>query len=244
MLRDFASRRGIDYPLLADPESLLIERLGLLNPEHGPGHRQHRVAHPATLWIDPRGRVLRVEREGRYFHRPLLAAMRPHGAEARPAGDAASARGFSIRPMAVETSLAAGHVFPLELEIAPRGGAHLYARGVTGDYFGATARVSAPDGVTIRAETWPAPSGAWRAPLGADVAVYTKPIRVQWEVALAARPDLAAIYEGGGVFEIEVDVTAQACDEAECWAPETLRVSWPLRLLPPDLERVPEALRR
>lgn len=243
-MRDFASRRGIDFPLLADPDSVLIERLGLLNTEPEPGHRQYRVAHPATLWIDPRGRILRAEREDRYFHRPLLAAMKPGGATARPAGDAGRGTGFSIQPLAVETALAAGHVFPLELEITPRAGAHVYAHGVSGEYHGASSALSAPSGVTIRDEKWPDPTGVWRSPLGADVAVYAEPVRIRWEVALAARPDLAAIYEAGGAFAIEVEVTAQACDEVTCWAPDAARASWSLRLLPPDLARAPETLRR
>jgi len=132
VLRDFASRHGIDVLLLADPESTLIERLGLLNTEPEPGHPQYRVAHPATLWIDARGRVLRADVEDRYSHRPLLAALRPDGEAAAVHGAASLGAGFSVQPLAVETTLSPGHVFPLELEISPRNCAYVYAADAAG----------------------------------------------------------------------------------------------------------------
>jgi hypothetical protein len=67
---------------------------------------------------------------------------------------------------------------------------------------------------------------------------------VRVEVALGTRQELKPVYDAGGRLELTGILSFQACSETVCWAPQDIPVTWALALLPPDLERSPEPLRR
>ncbi len=52
VLKDFASLKGIQFPLLADPESKVIEQLGIVNTTRKKDTLRHRVAYPLTILIN------------------------------------------------------------------------------------------------------------------------------------------------------------------------------------------------
>ncbi len=79
--------------------------------------------------------------------------------------------------------------------------------------------------------------------LGESVPVYTRPVRIMADIALGSRQEMAEALSAGSVT-IRGRVTVQACDEAECYAPQEIPVTWELVLEPVDTERVPEGLRR
>ncbi len=55
IVHDFAQRKGITYPLLADPDSKIIRAFGILNDNFPPGHQWHGVPFPGTYVVDERG---------------------------------------------------------------------------------------------------------------------------------------------------------------------------------------------
>ncbi len=64
------------------------------------------------------------------------------------------------------------------------------------------------------------------------------------EVALGTRQELKPVYDAGGPLEVTGILSSQACSDTMCWPPQEGAVTWVLTLLPPDLERPPESLRR
>ncbi len=52
ILKDFSSSQGITFPLLADPQSKVIEQLGIVNNSHKSDTFRYRVAHPLTILIN------------------------------------------------------------------------------------------------------------------------------------------------------------------------------------------------
>ena len=53
LLQDFTSLRGIQFPLLSDPQSNVIEQLGIVNTTRKKGTLRYRVAYPITILINP-----------------------------------------------------------------------------------------------------------------------------------------------------------------------------------------------
>ena len=51
ILKDFSDLKGIEFPLLADPNSKLIEQLGVINKTRKKGTVRYRVAYPMTILI-------------------------------------------------------------------------------------------------------------------------------------------------------------------------------------------------
>ena len=49
ILRGFADKHGIGFPLLSDHDSAVIRRFGIFNTNIAPGLRAHGVPHPVEL---------------------------------------------------------------------------------------------------------------------------------------------------------------------------------------------------
>lgn len=245
-LREFAARRGITYPMLSDPDSVIIRAFGLFNEQIEPGTRDYGVPHPAIFFVDRAGTVIRKYMETRYYHRRALATILADDGE--PA-DLQTFSHFSgeqvaIGALALQREVYPGNLFVLMVDVEPRPGLHVYASGAGAEYRPLSLRVQAQPYLAVDEPAYPAPDGAWTSPLGEEVPVYTGRVRVRVEVALGTRQELKSVYDAGGTLEVTGILSFQACSETVCWAPQDVRVTWTLTLLPPDLERSPEPLRR
>lgn len=58
-LRKFADKEGLPYPLLADPDRVVVQRYGLLKEKMMYGRRVIGVVR-TTLLLDPQGRIRRL----------------------------------------------------------------------------------------------------------------------------------------------------------------------------------------
>ena len=52
ILQNFSERSGIEFPLLSDPESEVIDQFGLLNKAGRAGTRHEGISHPMTVLVD------------------------------------------------------------------------------------------------------------------------------------------------------------------------------------------------
>ena len=57
-LKAFTASRGITFPMISDPESVIIRRYGLLNEAMDPMSRFYGVPHPGTFILDRKGVVV------------------------------------------------------------------------------------------------------------------------------------------------------------------------------------------
>ena len=59
LLRNFAEKHAIGFPLLSDPDSAVIRRFGIFNSNIAPGLRAYGVPHPVDYLVAPDGIVIR-----------------------------------------------------------------------------------------------------------------------------------------------------------------------------------------
>ncbi len=246
VLRDFAQRRGITYPMLADPGSVLIRRFGLFNETISPGDRAYGVPHPVLFFVDPSGVVTRKYAEEKYFHRRTMATILAEGDPTAgiAMGEAERGEYVTVQPIALQREVYPGNRFALFVDVTPRSGVHIYAPGAGSEYRPLTLRVKEQPYFITFPPTYPVADQTWKSPEDEDVPVYTSTTRVRVEVALTNRQDLKPVYDAGGTIRVEGTLGLQACDEIVCWAPIEIPVVWSMRLIPPDLERPPESLQR
>ncbi len=64
VLKDFSALNGIEFSLLADPKSKLIEQLGILNDTRKKSTLRYRVAYPMTILIGSERKVTAVVKGG------------------------------------------------------------------------------------------------------------------------------------------------------------------------------------
>lgn len=60
ILKKFGEAEGIQFPLLADPDSKIIRRLGIVNTAGRKGSRKYNIAHPMTIVINQDSKVAGV----------------------------------------------------------------------------------------------------------------------------------------------------------------------------------------
>ncbi len=246
VLRDFADRRGITYPMLSDPDSAIIRAFGLFNEEIEPGTRDYGVPHPAIFFVDRAGRVIRKYMEERYYHRRALATILADECEPVELQTVWQADGeqVAIRALTLQREVYPGNRFALMVDVEPKPGLHVYAPGAGAEYRPLSLRMHPQPYLAVDEPAYPAPDGIWASPLEERVPVYTSRARIRVEIALGTRQELKPVYDAGGALSVTGILSFQACSDIMCWPPQNVTVTWTLTLLPPDLERPPEPLRR
>ncbi len=246
VLREFADRRGITYPMLSDPDSTIIRAFGLFNEKIEPGTRDYGVPRPAIFFVDRAGRVIRKYMEERYYHRRALATILAEDGEPVDLQTVWQVDGeqVAVRALTLQREVYPGNRFALMVEVEPRPGLHVYAPGAGAEYRPLALRVHPQPYLAVDEPVYPPPDGLWTSPLEERVPVYTRRARVREEVVLGTRQELKPVYDAGGMLKVTGILSFQACSETACWPPVDVPVTWTLTLLPPDLERPPEPLQR
>ena len=247
MLAYFAARKGITVPMLSDPGSEIIRRFGVLN-ETIPAHnaRDYGIPHPGTFLVDEQGIIRDKFFEESYVHRLTLATMlaRAFGLPPHPGASRIRADHVTVTATATEERVRPGNRFTLIVEVTPAPGIHVYAPGAEPyGYHALALAIEPPPASTVYPTRFPRAEIMEFLSLGESVPVYTQPVRVMADVALGSRQELAEPLSTGSLT-IRGRVALQACDEAECYAPQEIPVTWKMALEPMDTERVPEGMRR
>lgn len=240
--RAFAERRGVTFPLLADPDSTIIRAFGLLNETAVPGSREAGMAHPAILLVDEHGIVRERFAEERYYHRMTLPAVLYRlGAAAVVAHGLAQREHVRVRTAATQTAVHPGNRFTLVVDVLPRPGAHVYAPDVEG-YQGLALHVVPAPYLTVYPPVYPVPEDLALAWTDESLRGYRGPVRVTVDVACGTRQEMGRLLDAGQGLVINGTLALQACDDRTCWPPETVPLRWQFALVPPDLVRAPEAI--
>jgi hypothetical protein len=232
--------------MLSDPDSAIIRAFGLFNETIERGTRDYGIPHPALLFVDRTERVIRKYMEERYYNRRSLATILADEGEEIPLQTVwqVDHEQVAVRALTLQQEVYPGNRFALMVDVEPKPGVHVYARGAGPDYRPLTLSMDARPYLAVDEPVYPAPDGTWTSPLDEQVPVYTRRTRVRVEVALGTRQELKPVYDTGGTMELTGILSFQACSETVCWAPQDVAVKWALTLLPPDLERSSEPLRR
>ena len=132
-LRTFSNRWGIEFPLLSDVGSVVIQRYGILNRE-AEGTRASGIPYPGTFILDPSGRVVDRVFEPRYQERLTVSsfALRLGDSITVPDRDATRVETdhLEVVSYASDTVVAPGNRFSLILDVMPKTEMHVYAPGV------------------------------------------------------------------------------------------------------------------
>ncbi len=243
ILRDFAQRRGITYPLLSDPESSIIRRFGLFNEQVAPESRDYGIPHPGIFLVDAGGVVRERFFEEKYWNRITMPAVFWRlGLDMAAPAAAAEREHLRVQTAASDTAVNPGSRFTLFVDVEPLPGVHIYGPAIGGGYQDLAVEIDPLPYLRAHEPDYP-PASRLSLPWTHEVLTgYTRPIRVAVDVALGTRIELAPVYEAGRGLRLSGALRVQACDNRVCWAPEAVPLAWNIELLLPDLERVPEAL--
>jgi AhpC/TSA family/Disulphide bond corrector protein DsbC len=246
VLKSFAERRGITFPLLSDPESKIIRDFGIFNDQSPPGTMQYGIPYPGTYLVDRAGRVTAKYFEDdftqRYTSGDILVSR--FGESAGAARTIAEGRHLTVSASASNARVRSGQRISLVLEVALPARMHVYAPGVSSDYIPIDWSMKDTPAIVVRPVAYPGATMLRLKPIKATAPVYQGAFRLVRDVTVARDAALRPLLDAEGNLTIEGALKYQACDDRTCYPPETVPVRWTLQVDAHDRERAPADLQR
>lgn len=254
-LADFSERNGITFPLLSDVGSATIGRYGILNTVAeealGPNgadpavladferyvsvtsadERFRGIPYPGTFIVDPQGQVTSREFEDYYWERNTVSSvMLAVGADATPVqATRVSTAHLDLSAYASDASAVLGTRFSLAVDITPKPGMHLYAPGAT-DYRIVSLNITPEPHLRTEPSQYPESEIYYFAPLDERVPVFQQPFTLRVEAVAEATAPARQAFTGRDALVITGTLEYQACDDAICYNPVSVPLSWTVAL--------------
>jgi len=245
VLKAFSERQGITFPLLSDPHSRIITEYGILNQTVDKNSMVWGVPYPGIYVLDAQGKVVAKYFEDDYKQRDTAAQIliKSFGLEAPGPHETVPAKHLQIHTSSSDVDVATGQQIILELAVDLPEKTHVYAPGVQ-HYIPIDWTIADGAGCHVGPVEYPASTVMRLEVIHESVPVLQGHFRLLRTVRIGDPAELKPILEKGAVIVIEGSFRYQACDDVECYLPETVPVKWTLHALPLDRTRVPEALQR
>ena len=244
VLRNFAQRQGIKYPMLSDPESKVIRAFGILNDNIEPGNFAYGIPFPGTYVINERGIVTAKYFEEDFRERYSAASIvtREFGSDGVENTTVETPQ-ITVNYSASDATFAPGRRITLIVDIEPKAKMHLYAPGVQG-YIPIDWQMTESRAWAAYPAAYP-PSRMLNLPvIHETVPVYNSRVRLVRDVMIGQEGELASMLGPDRALSIEGTFRYQACDDKECYIPKTLPLKWTFKIGKLDAQRVPAELQR
>ena len=237
VLADFATRRGITFPLLSDTGSAVITRYGILNTTVATTNTTYGIPFPGTFIVDAKGVVTSRYFERAYQERDTITSVLVKlGAKVDLPATKVTARNLRLTTYVTDSTAAPGTHFSLVADIEPGPRVHVYAPGVTG-YRPIALTVQPQPALVVRAAQFPKAEDYFFKPLNEHVAVYQHPFRILQDLEIDPSPEATAALKDRAEMTIAGTLDYQACDDKVCFTPQSVPLTWTIGLRALDRER-------
>ena len=241
ILRDFAQRKHIDFPLLADPNSQIMRNFGVLNSE-AKGMTAG-MALPGFVYIDRQGTIRETYFEKEYSDRVtaknLISKLFPELIENESKPTTSSHLIFTAAQS--DRVVVPGSKINLSVHITLPPDVHVYAPGVNG-YKVIELNVADSSDYQASVTNYPKPQILFLDAIKERVPVFENEFKLARDLTVSA--DRAALKNlGRGKFlTVHGELKYQACDKTTCYLPAVAPVVWELEVIPLDGERSPDGI--
>jgi hypothetical protein len=245
VLKSFADRKHIGFPLLSDADSRVIREYGILNETVKPGTFTYGIPYPGTYVLDAQGMVV-----SKYFEDDYRERVTASDILARQFGDAGGSAGSAIeaRQMRITTGASTATARPqqriaLSLDIALKPKLHVYAPGVK-DYIPIEWDLAQGPFLKAHPFAYPASKTLRLKAIKEEAPVYEGRVRLTREITFGAEAALRPLISPSGELVLKGTLKYQACDDRKCYTPETVPVEWRFQFEGLVRERAPAELQR
>jgi AhpC/TSA family/Thiol:disulfide interchange protein DsbD, N-terminal len=243
ILNDFAKRKHITYPLLADPQVDVIQAYNVLNTQvYFPGITKG-IAHPGFFYIDPSGKIKEKFFEAAYTERytanNVVSRLFPALTEQVPRTLTAPHIGLILR-QSDETAAPGSRIrLIVEMNLAPN--LHVYSPGVKG-YIPVDLKLESAPEYKLDQVVYPHSKALYLVPIHEKVPVFSGKFRIVQDLTVSADRSFSRSLGEGKTLSVKGELKYQACDEKVCYTPVGIPVNWQIRVTPLDMERSPAAI--
>jgi peroxiredoxin len=237
---EFSKRRGIALPLLSDAGSATIRAFGILNTTVDAQSQNYGIPFPGTFMLDPRGVVTARFFEDAYQERNTVAniMLKLDASSLERRAKRITTDHLKVTTYVSDDVIAPGTLFSIVFDVEPRPRMHVYAPGAE-SYKIIGFELDSNPLLVVRPMSFPKPEVYFFKPLNERVPVYQKPFRLMQELALSASRDHREAISRIESLTITGRLNYQACDDAVCFIPASLPVSYTVRVRLLDTERAP-----
>jgi len=246
VLKSFADRQHITYPLLSDTDSRVIRAYNILDETTKPGTPTYGIPYPGVYVVDVEGRVVSKYFEDGYQDRVSAADIlaRLFGAPLDAARGAAETKHLQITSAASNDIARPGLRIALSLDIELKPGMHVYAPGVQG-YIPIDWRLDEAGPAAKRHSFEYPPSKMLRLEaIGETVPVYRGHIQIRREITFGQEAVLKPLVTPTGEVIVKGSFRYQACDDRKCYVPEAVPLLWRFKYEGLDRQRAPSEFQR
>ena len=245
ILKDFADRHRIDFPLLADPKSEIIRSFQVLNQE-AKGMTKG-MAYPGYFYIDDSGVIREKYFEANYTNRftanNIIGKLFPELAE--EVSQNVEAPHLLLSLAQSDRAVAPGSRVTLAAEIELPPGVHVYSPGVKG-YKPIQLELLPRSGIELSDVAYPNSKILYLEAIQERVPVFEGKFRITQDVTVTpseARDVARSLVGAQKTISITGELRYQACDKATCYPPTSVPLKWQLQILPLNLKRSPNGIR-
>ena len=245
VLKDFAQRKNITYPMLSDPESKIIRDFGILNETVQAGSPFYGIPLPGTFILDRKGVVVSKYFEDDYRERYTASDILVRQFDAKLGGGEATVetKHLSLTTSASQTGVKMGEKVALVVDIDLKPKMHVYAPGVEG-YIPIDWQMTKSDAAADAPVKYPESRKLFLAAINETVPVYQGKFRMVREITMGTDNKVRPLLDAQGDVTIEGTFKYQACDDRVCYVPQTVPLKWTLHYGTADRQRAPAELQR
>jgi hypothetical protein len=241
ILKDFAERHKIEFPLLADPNSEIIRNFKVLNSEAKGMNKG--MAYPGYFYVDASGIIREKYFEAKYTDRftanNVMGKLFPGLTE--EVSQNIEAPHLRLTLSQSDRTVAPGSRVSLTVEVQLPSDVHVYSPGVKG-YKPIQLVLHTPGGIEPAPVTYPTPKILYLDAIKEQVPVFEGRFRITQDVTVPfskAGDGLRAKFGAEKTVSIAGELQYQACDKTICYPPTSSPVKWELKVQPLDLRRSP-----
>jgi peroxiredoxin len=245
ILKDFAERHQIDFPLLSDSDSRIIRSFNVLNAEAT--GKEKGVAHPGFFYIDSRGVIREKYFEPKYTDRftpnNVIGKLLPELTE--EVSEKIEAPHLRLTLEQSDRDVVPGSRVSLIVEVELPPDTHVYSPGVQG-YKPVQLILHGVPGIELGPVSYPVSKDLYLEAIQEHVPVFEGKFRVSQDVTVKFSPTsdiVRSLVSTGKKISIAGELKYQACDKSVCYPPTSVPVTWSLQIHPLDLKRSPDAIR-
>ena len=243
ILKFFADKHKIEYPLVADVDSKIIQAFGVLNAEAT--GMQKGFARPGYFFLDASGVIREKFFDPKYRERltgnSMIAKLFPElGQEVT---DTVAAPHLQLALEQSDRSGVPGTRFTLAAEVRLPPEVHVYAPGAQG-YRPIKLVIDTMPEMELKPAIYPASKILYLPAISERVPVFEGTFRISQDVRVSSSSEFwGSLGSEGKIFTIAGKLEYQACDKTKCYFPTSVPVKWQLQVFPLDRTRAPLDIR-
>lgn len=231
--------------MLSDPESKMIRAFDILNDNFPKDHQWYGVPFPGTYIIDEHGVVKAKYFEDDHRERFTAASILVHQfGQDGSVKTTVEAPHIQLNYSASDAALSPGGTSTLILDIDLKPGMHVYAPGVEGGYIPIDWKMPESKGWIATPVSYPQSKKLNLPAIHETVPVYQGHLRIIRDLTVGQQPELAPLLGADRNLAIEGTFRYQACDEKECFPPQSIPLKWSFRIDKLDSQRAPVEMQR